>query len=500
MYLKKLTQQVYLRQRQFDQFRLLYQLSSEKDRTKEIHNLIRQVDQNNNDNNPVDPLHQTNIDKTTKYADLEKSQEEEELQTVFETLEAEQDLIQSNLREITRLDFESSNAHKRFASAAQQELEIRFQLAYLEAENKVMESRVDRMKASLQELQYEPSPSMYKGYKNAFKQRLVQESASENKKMIAANTFGEVCHKKELELQQLIIDCEVFRKFFEKSINHIKKDLPRRKNETQLLAITTTDNNLDNDNTKSLNSPTSTTAFQQIQIKKSEISEQEIDDPLTELNSRRQMIFDDCAKEAAADLGNQKTNLVAEVSLLNAEIKANCAEIGRRRRLIKKNELRSEDIRQKISKIQKDQADKSAEKEIKVVADSQLEQKKLEALEKDLQLLIVSVTNLENKRNQLNEQIIQAKVDESNLSNRFQTFDSMKKSKKSGFKVEKTRNELDSLQEFLLLSRQKNRPTRRKLGLLKTYYIETAQKELLEHRKRQLETIWEKSKNIKEEE
>lgn len=59
----------------------------------------------------------------------------------------------------------------------------------------------------------------------------------------------------------------------------------------------------------------------------------------------------------------------------------------------------------------------------------------MEKFEKELEIESRKIIELELKRNQLNEKIRQARVDENNLRNRFLTFESIKNSKQSGNKV-----------------------------------------------------------------
>lgn len=59
----------------------------------------------------------------------------------------------------------------------------------------------------------------------------------------------------------------------------------------------------------------------------------------------------------------------------------------------------------------------------------------MEKFEKELEIESRKIIELELKRNQLNEKIRQARVDENNLRNRFLTFESIKNSKHCGNKV-----------------------------------------------------------------
>lgn len=112
-----------------------------------------------------------------------------------------------------------------------------------------------------------------------------------------------------------------------------------------------------------------------------------------------------------------------------------------------------------------------------------------------------SIVELEEQRNKLNADIIQAQVNESNLRNRYNTYRSLKDSKSVGRnvraggggdeaknqqkkifqelarldglasewqrKVETTRTEVENLQNFLRLTQQQNNPTRRRLTTIR---------------------------------
>ncbi|KAI1730469.1 hypothetical protein Ddc_03165 [Ditylenchus destructor] len=454
-YMRKLTKQVYDGQRELDQLRLL--------KTTE-HNATKAKLNNVCDREHFHfPNSLSNESAPSKFSGKTLVPEEDEMNSALEKLTMRRNIVEGNSKIISDSDDERAYLRKQLAGVIEEELRKRFLSTDIDVDTTIKENRLNRLKAKIEELKYEKSPPMYKAYNNALGE-IESTFEPQNEGMRSTLSDFQILHDRKADELVALRNKRSQSENFESCDEEDDESVQSSPRDAQLRSE---NNNFESRTNKStLNSPEDPSAIQ-------------------ELQEKRLSIFDDCSKEAMMDLEERKRQLNIQIGAFTASIRALCDEIEEIETAIQKKKEESDNIRIKINRTRENRDNLTAESEEKMININKIEKEQLDELEKKINELTSSIEKLETRKNRLHEQILQAQVDENNLRNRYNTFASMKNSKKSGLKelnqvhnlleqwrhrVESSRVELENLSNFLQLSKSKNRPTREKLATLKPYY------------------------------
>uniref|UniRef100_A0A914E7Y2 Uncharacterized protein n=1 Tax=Acrobeloides nanus TaxID=290746 RepID=A0A914E7Y2_9BILA len=234
---------------------------------------------------------------------------------------------------------------------------------------------------------------------------------------------------------------------------------------------------------------------------------------LAEMKRERNNILEQEIRKASIETSEERKKLKNEIGSLNLEIRSYESEI-----VHLKNELQKLNEEKASLETEVDAKNSSLVIEEKQIFEEiqQIEEAhkdKITELTSELEKARESLAEVEHGRNLLADELRQAKVDEDNLRNRYNTYQSWKLNNNSSLKKlkhsqqqlenEKLVNsdveiELNNLNKLLILAQERNHITQQSLATLKPYYDEVAEfKTLLFQRSQLLQELNQLQKQLR---